>query len=81
MNIIKLDAIESTNDYLKSADFNNIQVAYTYNQNRGKGQRGNKWVSEPGKNLAFSIKIFPKNLDVKDQFKINVIFQYLFLTL
>ena len=29
----------------------------------------------------FSIKIFPKNLDVKDQFKINVIFQYLFLRL
>jgi len=82
MNIIKLDAIESTNDYLKSADFNNIQVAYTYNQNRGKGQRGNKWVSEPGKNLAFSIKIFPKNLDVKDQFKINVIFSvFIFNTL
>ncbi len=82
MNIIKLDAIESTNDYLKSADFNNIQVAYTYNQYKGKGQRGNKWVSEPGKNLAFSIKIFPKNLDVKDQFKINVIFSvFIFNTL
>jgi len=82
MNIIKLDAIESTNDYLKSADFNNIQVAYTYNQHKGKGQRGNKWVSEPGKNLAFSIKIFPKNLDVKDQFKINVIFSvFIFNTL
>ena len=82
MNIIKLDAIESTNDYLKSDDFNNIQVAYTYNQYKGKGQRGNKWVGEPGKNLAFSIKIFPKNLDVKDQFKINVIFSiFIFNTL
>ena len=62
MNIIKLDAIESTNDYLKSADFNNIQVAYTYNQYKGKGQHGNKWVSEPGKNLAFSIKISNSSL-------------------
>ena len=53
MNIIKLDAIESTNDYLKSADFNNFQVAYTYNQYKGKGQHGNKWVSEPGKNFGF----------------------------
>ena len=77
MNIIKLDAIESTNDYLKSTDFNNPQVVYTYNQYKGKGQRGNKWMSEPGKNLAFSIKIFPKNFDIKDQFKINVIFSIL----
>ncbi|RZP06617.1 MAG: biotin--[acetyl-CoA-carboxylase] ligase [Flavobacteriales bacterium] len=79
MNIIKLDAIESTNDYLKSAVFNNTQVAYTYNQFKGKGQRGNKWMSEPGKNLAFSIKIYPKNIDIKDQFKINVIFSLLIL--
>ena len=79
MNIIKLDAIESTNDYLKSTVFNNTQVAYTYNQFKGKGQRGNKWMSEPGKNLAFSIKIYPKNIDIKDQFKINVIFSLLIL--
>jgi BirA family biotin operon repressor/biotin-[acetyl-CoA-carboxylase] ligase len=77
MNIIKLDAIESTNDYLKSTSFKNTQVVYTYNQHKGKGQRGNKWMSEPGKNLAFSIKIFPKNFDIKDQFKINVIFSLL----
>jgi BirA family biotin operon repressor/biotin-[acetyl-CoA-carboxylase] ligase len=79
MNVIKLDAIESTNDYLKSAVFINTQVAYTYNQFKGKGQRGNKWMSEPGKNLAFSIKIYPKNIDIKDQFKINVIFSLLIL--
>ena len=79
MNVIKLDAIESTNDYLKSTVFNNTQVAYTYNQFKGKGQRGNKWMSEPGKNLAFSIKIYPKNIDIKDQFKINVIFSLLIL--
>jgi len=82
MNIIKLDAIESTNDYLKSAGFNNTQVVYTYNQYKGKGQRGSKWMSEPGKNLAFSIKIFPKNFDIKDQFKINMIFSlFIFNTL
>jgi BirA family biotin operon repressor/biotin-[acetyl-CoA-carboxylase] ligase len=36
-------------------------------------------MSEPGKNLAFSIKIYPKNIDIKDQFKINVIFSLLIL--
>ena len=73
MNIIKLDAIESTNDYLKNSKIDEIQIAYTYNQTKGKGQRGNQWLSKPGKNLAFSICIFPKNIEVKNQFIINMI--------
>ena len=46
MNIIKLDAIESTNDYLKRSKINDIEIVYTYNQTKGKGQRGNQWFSE-----------------------------------
>ena len=57
MNIIKLSAIDSTNDYLKinfsEPSNNDIQIAYTFNQTKGKGQRGNIWNSEPEKNLAF----------------------------
>ncbi len=74
MNIIKLDAIESTNDYLKSSKINDTQIVYTYNQTKGKGQRGNNWLSEPGKNVAFSIKLLPNNFQIKDQFRINIIF-------
>ena len=77
MNIIKLDAIESTNDYLKRSKINDIEIVYTYNQTKGKGQRGNQWLSESGKNIAFSIKLFPVNFKVKDQFRINVIFSLL----
>ena len=77
MNIIKLDAIESTNDYLKRSKINDIEIVYTYNQTKGKGQRGNQWFSESGKNIAFSIKLFPVNFKVKDQFRINVIFSLL----
>ena len=36
MNIIKLDAIESTNDYLKRSKINDIEIVYTYNQTKGK---------------------------------------------
>ena len=76
MNIIKLSAIDSTNDYLK-INFSElikkeIHIAYTFNQTNGKGQRGNSWVSEPEKNLAFSIIFSPNNFNIKNQFKVCV---------
>ena len=86
MNIIKLSAIDSTNDYLK-INFSelikkDIHIAYTFNQTNGKGQRGNSWVSEPEKNLAFSIIFSPNNFNIKNQFIINVIFSlFIFNTL
>ncbi len=86
MNIIKLSAIDSTNDYLK-INFSElikkeIHIAYTFNQTNGKGQRGNSWVSEPEKNLAFSIIFSPNNFNIKNQFIINVIFSlFIFNTL
>ena len=77
MKIIKLDAINSTNEYLKKYIKENFikttYVAYTFNQTNGKGQRGKTWDSEPGKNLAFSLCLFPENVKVKDQFSFNMI--------
>ena len=77
MKIIKLDAINSTNEYLKKYIKENFikttHVAYTFNQTNGKGQRGKTWDSEPGKNLAFSLCLFPKNVKAKDQFSFNMI--------
>lgn len=63
MQIIKLNATDSTNAYLKELSLENAiaddTVVYTENQRQGKGQQGAVWVSEPGKNLTFSIlKIF-----------------------
>ena len=71
MNIIKLSAIDSTNDYLKinflDKTKNDIHVVYTFNQTKGKGQRGNIWNSEPEKNLAFSVAFFPNKFKVENQ--------------
>ena len=76
MKIIKIDAINSTNDYLKytiSPDKKkSTRIVYTFNQKMGKGQRGNKWVSEPGKNIALSLAVFPKNFMVEDLFFMNI---------
>ncbi|QHI38628.1 Bifunctional ligase/repressor BirA [Kordia antarctica] len=64
MKIIKLDAIDSTNTYLrqlsmeeKLPDFTIVTAAL---QTAGKGQMGTKWNAEKGKNLTFSVfkKIF-----------------------
>lgn len=38
----------------------------------GKGQRGNAWISEPGKNLLFSINLKPSFLSANKVYLINV---------
>ena len=59
MKIIKLDAIDSTNSFLKALSAQesceNFTVVSTESQTEGKGQRGSGWTSEAGKNLAFSV--------------------------
>ncbi len=41
-------------------------------QNQGKGQGGNKWESERGENLLFSLIIEPRTIPVVKQFLINI---------
>jgi len=75
MKIVKLNAIDSTNAYLKDliklTTVENWTVIVTDNQVKGKGQFDNKWVSEKGKNLTFSILVKFKNLKIKQQFYLN----------
>ena len=57
MKLIKLNAIDSTNEYIKlnkSFFSKNSLAVYSFNQTNGKGQRGKKWVSEPHKNTSIS---------------------------
>lgn len=70
-----VDEIDSTNNYMKSlllkqkvkegtiisADF----------QTGGRGQRGNGWMSENGKNLLFSIVLYPDAVKANEQFLIS----------
>lgn len=76
MNIIKLDAIDSTNSFLRSllseGPVKDLTVVVAKKQLQGRGQRGSSWMSEPEKNLTFSVyKAFP-DLAVKDQFRITM---------
>ena len=76
MNIIKLDAIDSTNDYLKEISrtntLYNFTVVTTDNQTKGKGQMGSVWKSEIGKNLTMSILIKDVLLNVNQIFDLNI---------
>ncbi|MEN9323365.1 MAG: hypothetical protein RL699_1145 [Bacteroidota bacterium] len=58
---IKLNAIDSTNDYLKKNSgldqLPNFTVVTAESQTNGRGQHGATWVSEPGKNLITSILV------------------------
>jgi BirA family biotin operon repressor/biotin-[acetyl-CoA-carboxylase] ligase len=47
-------------------------VISTANQTDGRGQIGSKWISAPQKNLTCSTILFPKFLEAKHQFFLNI---------
>jgi BirA family biotin operon repressor/biotin-[acetyl-CoA-carboxylase] ligase len=75
MKIIKLDAIDSTNTFLKELchknDVENLTVVVADNQTGGRGQMQSSWESEKGKNLMFSILIRFPSLEIDNQFYIS----------
>ena len=75
MEIIKLDATASTNTYLKHLVKEKACEDYTIvvceHQTQGRGQKGNSWYSERGKNLTVSILKKFEGLDVGDSFSLN----------
>lgn len=47
-------------------------LVITLNQTAGRGQRGNTWEAEPGKNFTMSLVFKPAPLALKDQFYLNI---------
>ena len=77
MKLIKLDAIDSTNEFLKGLSSNqvveNFTVVTAEIQTKGKGQMGAVWVSEPGKNLIMSVLVNSFLLNNNQIFDINIV--------
>ncbi|WP_022846972.1 MULTISPECIES: biotin--[acetyl-CoA-carboxylase] ligase [unclassified Desulfurobacterium] len=62
IKIISLETIDSTNEYLKRESHKPITVVTANHQTGGKGRRGRKWISPPGKGLYVSFLFEkPKN--------------------
>lgn len=73
---IYLEETESTNNYIKNellaeSKEDDIIIVSTDHQTAGKGQRGNNWESEKGKNLTFSILFHPTDIEANQQFIIS----------
>ena len=76
MKLIKLDAIDSTNEFLKGIstqpDLENFTVVTAENQTKGKGQMGAVWNSEVGKNLIMSVLVKGFLLEINEIFNLNI---------
>jgi BirA family transcriptional regulator, biotin operon repressor / biotin---[acetyl-CoA-carboxylase] ligase len=76
-NFIFLTEVESTNNYAnhlvlsKAAEHGTVVLAQY--QKKGKGQQGNSWESETGKNLLASFILFPLFLTAANQFYLSKI--------
>ncbi|MDC8006130.1 biotin--[acetyl-CoA-carboxylase] ligase [Aureisphaera galaxeae] len=76
MNIIKLNAIGSTNEYLKNlskeTNLADGTVVMAKDQTKGRGQMGTSWWSESGKSLAFSVFKSFEGIALDQQFTITI---------
>ena len=77
MDIIKLNAIDSTNTYLRQLctkqELKDMTVVMTKSQLNGRGQMGTSWESEPGKNLTCSVYKAVGGLPVEESFAVSMI--------
>ncbi|WP_299190209.1 biotin--[acetyl-CoA-carboxylase] ligase [uncultured Aquimarina sp.] len=76
MDIIKVDAIGSTNTFLRDMNREKYLTKPTCvvarEQLQGKGQMGTTWQSNPGENLTCSVFVPINDLDVMEQFYISM---------
>lgn len=73
--VVRLGELDSTNNYMKSL-IKDLQpeegsVVVADFQTGGRGQMGNGWNAEKGKNLLFSLLIYPDNVLANEQFIIS----------
>lgn len=76
-DIIQIEKLASTNDYAReysahiTPDPGHLTVITARQQTKGRGQQGNSWESEDGKNLLFSILCHPLYIKAHEQYVIS----------
>ena len=68
--IYRFDTLTSTNDEARNPRYAHGDIIVAEYQTEGRGQRGNRWASDAGKNLMFSVVLAPENLAVAAQFSL-----------
>ena len=74
MQIFRFESIDSTSDYLKNKkDIKNFDLAIAEVQTRGRGRRGNSWVSNKGMALfSFALKA-DKGISIEEYSKLPLV--------
>jgi len=76
MHIIKLNAIDSTNSFLRqlSSDkqIDDYSIVVAESQSKGRGQMGTSWTSQSGKNLICSVFVDVSFLPIEFSFWISM---------
>jgi len=74
--ILRFEELPSTNTHalmlIKHGDEPEGTVVCSAFQSEGRGQAGNKWESEKGKNLLISIILYPSLVSAEEQFLISI---------
>jgi BirA family biotin operon repressor/biotin-[acetyl-CoA-carboxylase] ligase len=74
-DIVRLTETDSTNNYangqIRNFEVPEGTVFLAYEQTAGRGQVKNLWESETGKNLTFSIVVYPDFLEIRSQFMLS----------
>lgn len=75
-NFVELPKVDSTNNYarqlLSEGAVPDGTVVFAHTQTAGRGQQGNTWLSEAGKNLTLSFVFLPDFLEATQQFFLNM---------
>ena len=75
-NLVELDSVDSTNSFARQLLSESRPVEGTVvlakEQFAGRGQMGNKWSTEGGKNITMSVVLYPEQLDADKQFFLNM---------
>lgn len=73
MQVIGIESADSTNNWVAENEKNlpSPVLVYCKEQKAGRGQRGNSWESEPGKNITASLLCHPEEFPAICQFAIS----------
>ena len=72
-DILWLDTVDSTNNEARRriSKLDNLSVVSALEQTKGRGQRGNRWSSQPGENLTFSLVVKDFRIKANEQSAIS----------
>ena len=73
--VMEYDELDSTNSEaarLPQEELRDKTVILTYRQSAGRGQVGNRWESEPGRNLSLTAVLRPEGLPAAEQFAVSM---------